>query len=153
MRLITAADLMNPEVLTVPQNMTVRELARYLTDKRNPLVWRSAANRTWLYHMGRGIVDSPNDFGRMGMRPSHPELLDWLAARLRETGSVKDLHRQIVLSSRSRVRPEIRIVGAAYDRLGIPVHLRRPNLGTTTHAVRTGVRTSLGPGTVGWFSV
>ena len=77
-------------------------LARYLTDPENPLLWRSAANRIWLNHMGRGIVDSPNDFGRMGMPPTHPELLDWLAARFRETESVKDLHRLIVMSSTYR---------------------------------------------------
>ncbi|MBG89705.1 MAG: cytochrome C [Verrucomicrobiales bacterium] len=77
-------------------------LAHYLTDPKNPLLWRSAANRIWLGHMGRGIVDSPNDFGRMGMKPTHPELLDWLAARFRETESVKDLHRLIVTSSTYR---------------------------------------------------
>ena len=77
-------------------------LARYLTHPDNPLLWRSAANRIWLGHMGRGIVDSPNDFGRMGMKPTHPELLDWLAARFRETESVKDLHRLIVTSSTYR---------------------------------------------------
>lgn len=77
-------------------------LAHYLTHPDNPLLWRSAANRIWLGHMGRGIVDSPNDFGRMGMKPTHPELLDWLAARFRETESVKDLHRLIVTSSTYR---------------------------------------------------
>ena len=78
-------------------------LARYLTDQENPLVWRSAVNRIWLHHMGRGIVDSPNDFGRMGMLPSHPELLDWLAFRFREKQSVKDLHRLIVNSATYRL--------------------------------------------------
>ncbi|MFT5466198.1 MAG: hypothetical protein ACI8UO_001296 [Verrucomicrobiales bacterium] len=77
-------------------------LASYLTTKDNPLVWRSAVNRIWLYHMGRGIVDSPNDFGRMGMQPTHLELLDWLASRFLETESVKDLHRLIVTSSTYR---------------------------------------------------
>lgn len=77
-------------------------LARYLTHPENPLLWRSAANRIWLGHMGRGIVDSPNDFGRMGMKPTHPRLLDWLAARFREIESVKDLHRLIVTSSTYR---------------------------------------------------
>ncbi|MCB1235332.1 MAG: DUF1553 domain-containing protein, partial [Verrucomicrobiae bacterium] len=54
-------------------------LAKYLTDAKNPLAWRSIANRVWLWHFGRGIVDSPNDLGRMGMEPTHPELLDFLA--------------------------------------------------------------------------
>ncbi|MEO0415878.1 MAG: DUF1549 domain-containing protein, partial [Verrucomicrobiota bacterium] len=52
-------------------------LAEYLVDPENPLTWRSAVNRIWLGHFGRGIVDSANDFGRMGMLPTHPELLDW----------------------------------------------------------------------------
>lgn len=77
-------------------------LARYLTHPDNPLLWRSAVNRIWLGHMGRGIVDSPNDFGRMGMKPTHPELLDWLAVRFRRTESLKDLHRLIVTSATYR---------------------------------------------------
>lgn len=79
-----------------------RALAEYLTAPDNPLTWRSIVNRIWLHHMGRGIVDSPNDFGRMGMKPTHPELLDWLAHRFRERQSIKDLHRLIVMSSTYR---------------------------------------------------
>src|SRR4029077_1668755 len=75
-------------------------LARWLTDTRNGLAWRSIANRVWQYHFGRGLVDTPNDFGRMGSAPSHPELLEWLAARLRdEGGSIKSLDRLIVTSA------------------------------------------------------
>lgn len=79
-------------------------LARWITDERHPLTWRSMANRVWQFHLGRGIVDSPNDFGRMGQLPTHPELLDWLACSLRDRGetgpqrSLKQLHRTIVLS-------------------------------------------------------
>jgi hypothetical protein len=75
-------------------------LARWLVDPRNPLTWRSIVNRVWQYHFGRGIVDSPNDFGRMGALPTHPELLDWLAAEFRDGGqSVKSMHRLICTSA------------------------------------------------------
>ena len=75
-------------------------LARWMTDRRNTLTWRSIVNRVWHYHFGRGLVDSPNDFGRMGGRPSHPELLDWLASVFVENGaSFKKLHRLILTSS------------------------------------------------------
>jgi hypothetical protein len=78
-------------------------LARWLTDPRHPLTWRSIVNRVWQYHFGRGIVDSPNDFGRMRQQPSHPELLDWLAVEFRDGGqSLKALHRLIVTSATYR---------------------------------------------------
>ena len=78
-------------------------LARWIVDRRNPLTWRSIVNRVWLYHFGRGIVDSPSDFGRMGQQPSHPQLLDWLAADFRDGGqSLKRLHRLIVTSAAYR---------------------------------------------------
>jgi len=72
-------------------------LAKWLTAANNPLTWRSIVNRVWHYHFGTGIVDTPNDFGRMGSLPTHPELLDWLAAEFRESGgSIKQLHRMIL---------------------------------------------------------
>jgi hypothetical protein len=75
-------------------------LARWLVHRDNPLAWRSIVNRVWQYHFGRGIVDSPNDFGRMGQQPSHAELLDWLAVEFRDGGqSLKKLHKLIVTSS------------------------------------------------------
>jgi hypothetical protein len=88
-------------------------LAQWLTDARNPLTWRVIVNRVWHYHFGRGIVDTPNDFGRMGQKPTHPELLDWLAAEFRDGGqSLKALHRLIVLSSTYRQVSETRNDGA-----------------------------------------
>ena len=78
-------------------------LARWLTDPNNPLTWRSIVNRVWHYHFGRGLVDTPNDFGRNGAAPTHPELLDWLAADFRDGGgSLKALHRRIVSSATYR---------------------------------------------------
>ncbi|MSR56422.1 MAG: DUF1553 domain-containing protein [Planctomycetaceae bacterium] len=75
-------------------------LAKWITDPANVLTWRSIVNRVWHYHFGRGIVDTPNDFGRMGGRPTHPELLDWLAVNFRDQGgSLKSLHKLIVTSS------------------------------------------------------
>jgi len=59
-------------------------LARWIVDRRNPLTPRSIVNRLWQYHFGRGIVDTPNDFGHIGSAPTHPELLDWLAVELLE---------------------------------------------------------------------
>jgi hypothetical protein len=78
-------------------------LARWISDRENPLTWRSIVNRVWLYHFGRGIVDTPSDFGQMGDVPSHPELLDWLAVEFRDGGqSLKRLHRLIVTSATYR---------------------------------------------------
>jgi mono/diheme cytochrome c family protein len=78
-------------------------LAGWLTDPRNVLTWRSIVNRTWHHHIGKGIVDTPNDFGRMGGVPSHPELLDWLTVWFQEQGgSLKSLHRLIVTSAAYR---------------------------------------------------
>ncbi len=78
-------------------------LAEWLSHRDNPLTWRSIANRVWHYHFGRGISDTPNDFGRMGSEPTHPELLDWLAAEFRDSGgSLKRLHRTIVTSAAYR---------------------------------------------------
>lgn len=75
-------------------------LAKWITNAANPLTWRSVVNRVWYYHFGRGLVDTPNDFGRMGDAPTHPELLDWLAVWFRDTGgSLKNLHRMIVSSA------------------------------------------------------
>jgi mono/diheme cytochrome c family protein len=77
-------------------------LAHWIADDANVLTWRSIVNRVWQYHFGKGLVDTPNDFGRNGSRPTHPELLDWLAAEFRDTDSFKKLHRTILLSATYR---------------------------------------------------
>ncbi|HEX7450433.1 MAG TPA: PSD1 and planctomycete cytochrome C domain-containing protein [Pirellulales bacterium] len=77
--------------------------ARHLTDGGHPLVARVIANRVWLHHFGRGLVGAPGDFGVLGERPTHPELLDWLADELVARGwSLKVLHRAILLSTAYR---------------------------------------------------
>ena len=74
--------------------------ARWLFSGTHPLVGRVLANRIWLHHFGRGIVGTPSDFGVLGQKPSHPQLLDWLAVEFAEQGwSLKSLHRQIMLST------------------------------------------------------
>ena len=74
-------------------------LAKWIANGDNPLTWRVFVNRIWRLHMGRGIVETPSDFGRMGMAASHPELLDWLATWFRDNGqSPRALSRLIVTS-------------------------------------------------------
>jgi hypothetical protein len=77
--------------------------ARWLTSGTNPLVARVLVNRVWLEHFGRGLVGTPSDFGTMGERPSHPELLDWLASDFVEHGwQLKRLHKLIMTSTAYR---------------------------------------------------
>ena len=76
------------------------KLANWIVDPANPLTARVMANRIWQFHFGRGLVSTPNDFGRMGGHPSHPELLDYLANQYIANGwHMKPLHRMILLSS------------------------------------------------------
>jgi len=80
-----------------------RELADAIAAADNPLTARVFVNRVWAHHFGRGLVDTPSDFGLRTPPPSHPELLDWLAATFMEDGwSVKTLHRRLVLSATYR---------------------------------------------------
>lgn len=82
-----------------------RALADWITARANPLTPRVIVNRLWHHHFGTGLVDTPSDFGAGGGRPSHPELLDWLAAELIDHGwSLKHIHRLICTSKAFRQR-------------------------------------------------
>ncbi|MEK6249143.1 MAG: DUF1553 domain-containing protein, partial [Planctomycetales bacterium] len=91
-------------------------LARWLVAEANPLTPRVLANRLWHYHFGTGIVDTPSDFGFMGGRPSHPELLDWLAAEIHRNGwRLKPLHKKIMMSQTYRQAGTYRAAAARLD--------------------------------------
>jgi hypothetical protein len=91
-------------------------LAKWIASPENPLTARVIVNRIWRQHFGAGIVDTPNDFGKMGDPPSHPELLDWLASEFIANGwSLKKLHRAIVTSATWRQRSD-RVDDAAIAR-------------------------------------
>ena len=83
------------------------ELARAIVDPKNPLTARVLVNRVWQHHFGQGLVRTPGDFGLRGEPPTHPELLDWLAATfVEERWSVKKLHRHVLLSNTYRQSAE-----------------------------------------------
>lgn len=92
-------------------------LAAWITDpKAQPLTARVTANRLWQYHFGRGIVRTPNDFGFQGSKPTHPELLDFLASRLIENDwHLKPLHRMMVLSATYQMSSQSQVDGFSTD--------------------------------------
>ena len=91
-------------------------LAEWIVHPANPLAARVIANRVWQWHFGTGLVETSSDFGRSGASPSHPELLDWLAAELVADGwSLKNLHRSIVLSATYRQGDAMTAEGLAED--------------------------------------
>jgi hypothetical protein len=89
----------NAELPPDDQSSGRARLAEWLLEKGNPLPARVMVNRIWLHHFGTGLVPTPNDFGKQGKPPTHPELLDWLASRFVAEGwSLKKMHRLIMLS-------------------------------------------------------
>jgi len=99
-----------------PEGERRLKFAQWVADPRNPLPARVMANRIWHYHFGQGLVATPNDFGVSGARPSHPELLDWLACQFIESGwSVKALHRLIVNSAAYQQQSRFNAKAAVLD--------------------------------------
>ncbi len=103
---------MAPELANIPGEITGRRaaLAAWVASPGNPLTARTYVNRVWLWHFGRALAGNPNNFGANGRKPTHPELLDWLAATFIEGGwSTKAVHRLIMTSAayaRASVHPE-----------------------------------------------
>ncbi|MEX0867370.1 MAG: DUF1553 domain-containing protein, partial [Pirellulales bacterium] len=101
-----------------PEQLRRHAVANWIASDDNPLTARVMVNRLWHYHFGTGIVDTPSDFGNMGSPPSHPELLDWLAAEfVARDWSIKQMHRLILLSQTYRQssradRPEANSIDA-----------------------------------------
>ncbi|MFP6904675.1 MAG: DUF1553 domain-containing protein, partial [Verrucomicrobiota bacterium] len=101
----SALAMLDPKLGTSASTESERRkaLADWITHPDNPLTPRVIVNRLWHWHFGQGIVNTPSDFGQGGDRPSHPELLDWLAAELvRKHGSLKAMHRLILNSAAYR---------------------------------------------------
>jgi hypothetical protein len=105
-----------PPMANEPAQPTRLDFARWIVDKRNPLTARVTVNRMWQTYFGKGIVDTENDFGLQGEKPSHPELLDWLAVEFMDRGwSQKAIHRLIVTSATYRQASDGRSDAAAID--------------------------------------
>jgi Protein of unknown function (DUF1549)/Protein of unknown function (DUF1553)/Planctomycete cytochrome C len=101
--LIDEKEMQIEQIAGVPSTQRRTALAKWLTNPNNPLTARVMVNRLWQYHFGRGLAANASDLGKLGGPPSHPELLDWLAAEFVEEGwSIKRLHRMIVTSATYR---------------------------------------------------
>lgn len=99
--------VLSPKPLAFPKpnktSLRRRTLAAWIGSPENPLTWRVMANRVWQHHFGAGLVTTPSNFGISGMRPSHPELLDWLAGQFIESGGkLKQLHKLMLMSATYR---------------------------------------------------
>ncbi len=102
-------EILLPAGVEVPQFASRLDLAKWLMSPGNPLTSRVTVNRVWMRYFGKGLVETENDFGYQGLPPTHPELLDWLAAEFMNRGwSMKELHRLIVTSATYRQSSDYR---------------------------------------------
>lgn len=119
-----------------PEQQRRQTLADWIARPDSPLTARVMANRIWQWHFGIGFVDTPNDFGRNGSKPTHPELLDWLALELIRGGwSIKHMHREIVLSSTYRQSTQYNPTAAGKD-AGVRLLWRYPSRRLEAEAIR-----------------
>jgi Protein of unknown function (DUF1549)/Protein of unknown function (DUF1553)/Planctomycete cytochrome C len=115
----------------IPESIEGRRkaFAEWVASKDNPLTTRTIVNRIWMWHFGEPLAGNPNNFGSTGKKPTHPELLDWLAATFVEQGwSVKAIHRSIMLSNayrRSATHPDLKQLRAK-DPLGTSYAVFQP---------------------------
>ncbi|MCH2179266.1 MAG: DUF1553 domain-containing protein [Mariniblastus sp.] len=131
-RRLHRGDPSDPREIVIPDTLTVMgtlglkaqtpeperrlKLAEWIVDPSNPLTARVIVNRVWQYHFGTGLVATPSDFGENGFKPTHPELLDWMAWQFMENGwSLKWLHRLILKSSTYRQSSTPRAAPARLD--------------------------------------
>ena len=129
-------------------------LAEWIACPENPLTARVMVNRVWQWHFGTGLVQTASDFGRSGARPTHPQLLDWLASEFISSGwSIKELHRLIMLSSTYRQSSQIEATAATQD-AAVTLLWRFPSRRLEAESIRDSMlavsgrlnRTSGGPG-------
>ena len=120
------------------------KLAEWITDAKNPLFARVMVNRLWHYHFGAGLVETPSDFGFNGARPSHPELLDWLADEFVRNGyRMKPMHRLIVNSATYRQSSRFRADAAKRDANNRLLWRKSP-MRLEAEAVRDGILAAAG---------
>jgi hypothetical protein len=115
---LSQVSALNPDLDASTEPERRLSLARWIADPANPLTARVFVNRVWQYHFGRGIVGTPSDFGRNGEKPTHPELLDWLAYTFKDKPMgwrLKPLQRLMVTSYTYRQASENRVEGTARD--------------------------------------
>jgi len=121
--------LQRPDDPVVAQGSGRLELAQWLAGAKNPLTARVMVNRLWLGHFGEGIVRSPDNFGKMGERPTHPELLDWLASRFVESGwSVKRMQKLMMMYAAYQMSSDVTSSEDPENRLLSHFNRRRLNV-------------------------